>query len=50
MASTQNLTELPIIQATGMDYSSVIAQIIIVIGVQTGQNFITQKLEHYLFS
>lgn len=27
MASTQNLTELPIIQATGMDYSSVIAQI-----------------------
>jgi hypothetical protein len=27
MASTQNLTELPIIQQTGMDYSTVIEQI-----------------------
>ena len=27
MASTQNLTELPTIQYTGMDYSTVISQI-----------------------
>ena len=27
MASTQTLTELPVIQKTGMDYSTVISQI-----------------------